>query len=90
MVGGNPSRRKAGGDSMPGAEPSGHHSRGHDDGYRSEQRRVSYEIHRKSRAPASRARVDADVLEWLKSQGKSYQSRIIAILRRELLASPKV
>jgi len=26
-------------------------------------------------------RVDADVLEWMKSQGKGYQSRINAILR---------
>jgi uncharacterized protein (DUF4415 family) len=33
------------------------------------------------------ARVDADVLAWLKSQGKGYQSRINAILRREMLAS---
>lgn len=31
------------------------------------------------------ARVDADVLEWLKAQGKGYQSRINAILRREML-----
>ena len=35
------------------------------------------------------ARVDADVLEWLKSQGKGYQSRINAILRREMLAAHK-
>ena len=35
------------------------------------------------------ARVDADVLEWLKTQGKGYQSRINAILRREMLASLK-
>jgi len=35
------------------------------------------------------ARVDADVLDWLKSQGKGYQSRINAILRREMLASLK-
>ena len=35
------------------------------------------------------ARVDADVLAWLKSQGKGYQSRINAILRREMLASVK-
>ncbi|MBV9569332.1 MAG: BrnA antitoxin family protein [Hyphomicrobiales bacterium] len=35
------------------------------------------------------ARVDADVLEWLKSQGKGYQSRLNAILRREMLASLK-
>ena len=33
------------------------------------------------------ARVDADVLEWLKGQGKGYQSRINAILRREMLAA---
>jgi uncharacterized protein (DUF4415 family) len=33
------------------------------------------------------ARVDADVLEWLKSQGKGYQSRLNAILRREMLAA---
>jgi uncharacterized protein (DUF4415 family) len=26
------------------------------------------------------------VLDWLKSQGKGYQSRINAILRREMLA----
>lgn len=35
------------------------------------------------------ARVDADVLAWLKSQGKGYQSRINAILRREMLAAMK-
>ena len=35
------------------------------------------------------ARVDSDVLEWLKSQGKGYQSRINAILRREMLAAAK-
>jgi len=35
------------------------------------------------------ARVDADVLDWLKSQGKGYQSRINAILRREMLSSMK-
>jgi uncharacterized protein (DUF4415 family) len=33
------------------------------------------------------ARVDADVLAWLKSQGKGYQSRINAILRREMLTT---
>ena len=32
-------------------------------------------------------RIDADVLAWLRSQGKGYQSRINAILRREMLAS---
>jgi uncharacterized protein (DUF4415 family) len=36
------------------------------------------------------ARVDADVIDWLKSQGKGYQTRINAILRREMLAAHKV
>jgi len=31
------------------------------------------------------ARVDADVLAWLKSQGKGYQSRMNAILREAML-----
>src|SRR3546814_6606158 len=31
------------------------------------------------------ARLDADVLAWLKSQGKGYQARMNAILRREML-----
>jgi uncharacterized protein (DUF4415 family) len=35
------------------------------------------------------ARVDADVLDWLQSQGRGYQSRINAILRREMLAAVK-
>jgi uncharacterized protein (DUF4415 family) len=35
------------------------------------------------------ARVDTDVLEWLRAQGKGYQSRINAILRREMLAAVK-
>ncbi len=35
------------------------------------------------------ARVDADVLDWLKTQGKGYQSRINAILRREMLTTMK-
>ena len=33
------------------------------------------------------ARVDADVLIWLKSQGAGYQARINAILRREMLTT---
>ncbi len=32
-------------------------------------------------------RIDADVLAWLRTQGKGYQSRINAILRREMLAA---
>jgi uncharacterized protein (DUF4415 family) len=35
-------------------------------------------------------RIDSDVLAWLKSQGKGYQSRINAILRREMLATLKL
>ncbi len=35
------------------------------------------------------ARVDADILDWLKAQGKGYQSRINAILRREMLTALK-
>jgi len=34
-------------------------------------------------------RIDSDVLQWLRGQGKGYQSRINAILRREMLASLK-
>lgn len=33
------------------------------------------------------ARIDADVLDWLKSEGKGYQSRMNAILRREMQAA---
>lgn len=35
------------------------------------------------------ARLDADVLLWLKSQGKGYQSRMNEIIRREMLTSMK-
>jgi uncharacterized protein (DUF4415 family) len=35
------------------------------------------------------ARVDADVLDWLKAEGKGYQTRINEILRREMLATLK-
>lgn len=34
-------------------------------------------------------RIDSDVLHWLHSHGKGYQSRINAILRREMLESFK-
>jgi uncharacterized protein (DUF4415 family) len=34
-------------------------------------------------------RVDSDVLAWLKSQGKGWQTRINAILRKEMLAALK-
>jgi len=36
------------------------------------------------------ARLDADVLMWLKSQGKGYQSRMNEIIRREMLAAMKM
>lgn len=32
-------------------------------------------------------RIDSDVLQWLRSGGKGYQSQLNAILRREMLAS---
>jgi uncharacterized protein (DUF4415 family) len=34
-------------------------------------------------------RIDSDVLAWLRAQGKGYQSRINAILRRRMLESLK-
>ena len=34
-------------------------------------------------------RIDSDVLAWLRSQGKGYQSRLNAILRREMLNALK-
>jgi uncharacterized protein (DUF4415 family) len=34
-------------------------------------------------------RVDADVLEWLKSQGSGYQSRLNDILRSAMLGAPR-
>ena len=34
-------------------------------------------------------RLDADVLAWLRAQGKGYQTRINAILRKEMLSSSK-
>jgi uncharacterized protein (DUF4415 family) len=32
-------------------------------------------------------RIDSDVLAWFKRQGKGYQTRINAVLRREMLAA---
>lgn len=34
-------------------------------------------------------RIDSDVLAWLRAQGRGYQTRINAILRREMLAALK-
>jgi uncharacterized protein (DUF4415 family) len=39
------------------------------------------------RPPSERS--NADVLDWLKAQGEGYQSRINAILRREMLSAAK-
>lgn len=33
-------------------------------------------------------RIDADVVEWLKGQGKGYQSRLNKILRAAMLSTP--
>ncbi|MDA8412318.1 MAG: BrnA antitoxin family protein [Desulfobacteraceae bacterium] len=35
-------------------------------------------------------RLDADVLHWLKQGGKGYQSRLNAILRKEMASQPKM
>jgi uncharacterized protein (DUF4415 family) len=35
------------------------------------------------------ARLDSDVLHWLKSQGRGYQSRINSILREKMIESQK-
>jgi uncharacterized protein (DUF4415 family) len=32
-------------------------------------------------------RIDSDVLLWLRAQGRGYQSRINALLRREMLGA---
>ena len=34
-------------------------------------------------------RIDSDVLAWLRSEGRGYQSRLNAILRREMLSALK-
>ncbi len=36
---------------------------------------------------ATTVRIDVDVLAWLKTYGKGYQTRINAILRQEMLAA---
>ncbi|MBI5483133.1 MAG: BrnA antitoxin family protein [Deltaproteobacteria bacterium] len=35
-------------------------------------------------------RLDADVLHWLKQGGKGYQSRLNAILRKEMTSQPAI
>jgi uncharacterized protein (DUF4415 family) len=42
---------------------------------------ASAEVVLPQRKPTVTIRLDADVLEWLKSQGKGYQTRINSILR---------
>ena len=39
------------------------------------------------RKASTTVRLDADVLAWFKAQGKGYQPRMNAVLRREMLAS---
>jgi uncharacterized protein (DUF4415 family) len=41
----------------------------------------------KATKTATTVRLDSDVLHWLRSQGKGYQTRINAILRREMLTA---
>lgn len=43
----------------------------------------------KPKKASTTVRLDADVLAWLRGQGKGYQTRMNAILRREMLASLK-
>lgn len=38
---------------------------------------------------AATVRIDSDVLAWLRRQGPGYQTRLNAILRREMLAALK-
>ena len=38
---------------------------------------------------ATTVRIDSDVLAWLRRQGPGYQTRLNAILRREMLAALK-
>lgn len=42
------------------------------------------QMYRPIKKPLS-IRIDADILAWLKSYGKGYQSRINAILRKEMM-----
>ncbi|MGI8840141.1 MAG: BrnA antitoxin family protein [Caulobacteraceae bacterium] len=41
------------------------------------------------RRTSTAARIDSDVLMWPRGQGNGYQSRINAILRRQMLGSLK-
>ena len=45
--------------------------------------------HYKPVKKSTTVRIDSDVLEWLRAQGKGYQSRINAILRNKMLESLK-
>lgn len=49
-------------------------------------RAVPNPFYKPVKTPAS-FRIDADVLAWLKSQGKGYQTRMNAILREAMLRS---
>ena len=43
----------------------------------------------KPRKASTTVRLDADVLAWFRAQGEGYQTRMNAVLRREMLASIK-
>jgi len=50
------------------------------------QKAVRNPFYRPTKTPTT-VRVDSDVLAWLKSQGKGYQTRINAILREAMIRS---
>ncbi len=54
----------------------------------SEMPEVDFSLYRPARPlkKTTTVRIDADVLAWLRSFGKGYQSRMNAILRHEMLA----
>ena len=45
--------------------------------------------HYKPLKTSTTVRIDSDVLAWLRSQGKGYQSRLNAILRQKMVESLK-
>jgi uncharacterized protein (DUF4415 family) len=54
--------------------------------------RMKYAVRHRFYRPVKQqitARLDSDVLHWLKSEGKGYQSRMNEILRKEMLAAMK-
>jgi uncharacterized protein (DUF4415 family) len=53
------------------------------------QEAVPFQSLYKPRKEQITARIDADVLAWLKSSGKGYQTRINELLRKEMLEQRK-